>query len=116
MLYTQNAYVESSFICKWLPDPAYLFGFVFEDGAFQVALIVKNLPANAREVRDLGLIPGSGRCPGEGNGNPFQCSCLENPMDQRSLADYRPQGRKELDMTEETHHAHIYYFFSCKTL
>ena len=39
--------------------------------------MVKNPPAN---VGDAGLIPGSGRCPGEGNGNPFQCSCLENPI------------------------------------
>ena len=44
-------------------------------------LVVKNLPANARDVRDMGLIPGSGRSPGEGNGNPLQYSCLENPMD-----------------------------------
>ena len=41
----------------------------------------KNLPANARETRDVGLIPGSGRCPGEGNGNPLQY-CQENPMDK----------------------------------
>ena len=46
---------------------------------YQVALVVKNPPANAG---DLGLIPGSGRSPGEGNGNPLQYSCLENPMDQ----------------------------------
>ena len=45
-------------------------------------LVVKNLPANARDVRDMGLIPGSGRSPGEGNGNPLQYSCLENPMDR----------------------------------
>ena len=45
-------------------------------------LVVKNLPANVREVRDVGSIPGSGRSPGEGNGNPLQCSCLENPMDR----------------------------------
>ena len=47
----------------------------------QVALVVKNLPANAGDIRDMGLIPGSGRSPGRGNGNPLQCSCLENPMD-----------------------------------
>ena len=41
---------------------------------------VKNLPANARDKGDAGLIPGLGRCPGEGNGYPLQCSCLENPM------------------------------------
>ena len=42
----------------------------------------KELPANARDLRDLGLIPGSGRYPGEGNGNPLQDSCLKNPMDR----------------------------------
>ena len=44
--------------------------------------MVKNPPANAGEVRDEGSIPGSGRSPGEGNGNPLQYSCLENPMDR----------------------------------
>ena len=53
-----------------------------QTSASQVALVVKNLPANAGDVRDAGLIPGSGRSPGEGNGNPFQYSCLENPMDR----------------------------------
>ena len=43
--------------------------------------MVKNPPANA-DVRDAGPIPGSGRSPGGGHGNPFQDSCLENPMDQ----------------------------------
>ena len=47
----------------------------------QVALVVKNLPDNAEDVGDAGLIPGSGRSPGEGNGTPLQYSCLENPMD-----------------------------------
>ena len=47
-----------------------------ESGAFQVAQVVKNLPANAG---DTGLIPGSRRSPGGGNGNPFQCSCWEIP-------------------------------------
>ena len=43
---------------------------------------VKNLPANAGDVRDTDLIPGSGRSPGEENGNPLQYSCLDNPMDR----------------------------------
>ena len=47
-----------------------------------VALVVKNLPANAGDIRDAGSIPGSERRPGEGNGNPLQYSCLENPMDR----------------------------------
>ena len=50
--------------------------------ASQVALVVKNPPANAGDTRDLGLIPGLGRSPGGGNSNLFQYSCLENPMDR----------------------------------
>ena len=46
-----------------------------------MVLVVKNLPANAGNVRDAGSIPGSGRFPGRGNGNPLQYACLENPMD-----------------------------------
>ena len=52
------------------------------DRAFQEVLVVKNLPANAGDVGDSGLIPGSGRSPGGGNGNLLQYSCLENPMDR----------------------------------
>ena len=44
--------------------------------------MVKNLLANAEDVRDAGLIPGSGRSPRGGHGNLLQCSCLENPMDR----------------------------------
>ena len=46
------------------------------------ATAVKNPPADVGEAGDAGLIPGSGRFPGGGNGNPLQCSCLENPMDR----------------------------------
>ena len=44
--------------------------------------MVKTPPANAEDARDSGLIPGLGRSPGGGNGNPLQCSCLENSMDR----------------------------------
>ena len=54
--------------------------------------------ASACNVGDLGLIPGSGRSPGEGNDNPLQYSCLENPMDGEAW--WATQGRKELDSTE----------------
>ena len=46
--------------------------------------MVKTLPANAGDTRDAGSILGSRRSPGEGNGNPLQYSCLENPMDRRA--------------------------------
>ena len=50
--------------------------------AFQVALAVKNLPANAGDIRDMGSISGSGRSPRGGHGNSLQYSCLGNPMDR----------------------------------
>ena len=45
-------------------------------------MVVKNLPASAGDIRDMGPIPGLGRCSAEGNGNPLQYSCLENSMDR----------------------------------
>ena len=50
--------------------------------ASQVALVVKNPPANAGDIGDMGLIPGLGKSPGVGNGNSLQHSCMENPMDR----------------------------------
>ena len=50
--------------------------------SFQVVLVVKNPPANAEDIGDTGSVPGSGRSPGVGNGNPLQYSYLENPMDR----------------------------------
>ena len=57
----------------------YFYSFIL---GFPGDASVKNPPANAVEARDMGLIPGSERCPGEGYGNPLQCSCLENLMDR----------------------------------
>ena len=61
-------------------------------------LIVKNPPANAGDMRDLGSIPGSGRSFGVENGNPLQYSCLENPMD-RGTWQATVHGAAELDRT-----------------
>ena len=58
--------------------------------------VVKNLPANAE---DVGLIPGLGRCPGEGNGHPLQYSCLGNPMDRGAWQAAVRGVAKELDST-----------------
>ena len=66
--------------------------------------VVKNMPANTGDIRDVGSIPGSGRSCGGGHGNPLQYSCLENPMDRMSLAGYSPSGHRESDMTEATEH------------
>ena len=62
-------------------------------------LVVKNLPASVGDIRDMCLIPGSGRAPEGGNGNPLQYSCLENPMD-RGACRAIVHGVTELDMTE----------------
>ena len=53
-------------------------------GASQVALVVKNPPAIAGDIRDVGSVPGLGRSPGGGHGNLLQYSCLHNPMDSRA--------------------------------
>ena len=50
--------------------------------SFPSGRMVENSPASARDAGDLDLIPGLGRPPGEGNGNPLRCSCLENPRDR----------------------------------
>ena len=57
--------------------------------------VVKNLPANAGDTGDAGSIPGWGRSPTVGNGNPFQYSCLGNPLDRGSLVGYSPWGHKK---------------------
>ena len=75
-----------------------------------MALVVKNQPANAGDAIDVGSIPGSGRSPGEGSGNPHQYSCLENPMDRGVWqATYISWGHTELDTTKHTHiHTHTH--------
>jgi len=55
-------------------------------------------PASTGELRDISSIPGSGRSPGGGNGNPFQYSCLENPMDRGAWGGYSPWAAGEPDM------------------
>ena len=65
---------KNSLTCEMVANKSY--------PGFPGGSVVKNMPANAGGIRDTGLIPGSGRSPGEGNGNPLQYSCLENPMDR----------------------------------
>ena len=74
---------------------------VLDHQASQMALMVKNLLASAGDVRDTGSIPGSGRSPGEGNGNPLQYSCLDNLMDRGA---WRATVHRVVwsDMTEAT--------------
>ena len=67
---------------------------------FQVVLVVKDRPANARDIGHTGLISRSGRSPGGRNGNPLQYSCLENLHGQRSLMGCSPWDQKESDTTE----------------
>ena len=72
-----------------------------------MVLVVKNPHANVRNVRDPNSIPGLGRSPGGGYGNPLQYSCLENLHGQRSLTGYSPEDHKESDMTKATQNAII---------
>ena len=72
-----------------------------EQGVSQVELEVKNLPANAGDIRDSGLTLDSGRSPGGVHGNPLQDSCLENPMD-REAWQTTVHGVAESNTTEVT--------------
>ena len=56
---------------------------------------------SACDAEDLGLIPGLGRSPGGGHGNPLQCFCLKNPHEQKGMVGYSPWSHKELGMTEQ---------------
>ena len=67
----------------------------------QAALVVKKLPANTGDVRDKGSIPGLARSPRGGHGNPFQCSCLEDPWTEEP-GGLKPWCYKELDIAEVT--------------
>ena len=73
-------------------------------GASQVALVIKNLSANAGDVRDAGLIPESGRSPEGGHGNPLWYSCLENAVDRR-VWQATVHRIPESDPTEATQYA-----------
>ena len=73
--------------------------------ASQVVPVVKNLPANAGDIRDMASIPGLGRFSGGGNGNPLQYSCLENPMD-RGTWQATVHGVTKSQTGLVTYHAH----------
>ena len=76
---------------------SFIWEGVQADGASHVMQVAKNPPPSAG---DAGLIPGSGRLPGAGHGNPNQYSCLEKFHGQRSQVGYSPWSRKESDTTK----------------
>ena len=77
--------------------PLYIFGF--PGGA-----VVKRPPAKAGDARDMDLIPGSGRSPGGGNGNPLQCSCGNNPMDRGAWqATVHGAAKNQTELNARTH-------------
>ena len=79
--------------------------------------MVKNPPASTGNTGEAGSIPGMGGSPGDGNGDPLQYSCLENPMVRRRLMGYSPRGCKGSDMTEHTHpHTHTHTTYMLKAL
>ena len=77
--------------------------------ASQVAPVVKNLPANAGDTRDMGSIPGLGRSPGQGNGNPLQYSCLEMPWTEEP-GGLQSMGSQKSDLTEHAYTQNVLKF------
>ena len=87
-------------------------------GASQVALVVKNPPVNAGDIRELGSIPGLGGCPGGGHGNPLQYSCLEKPMDRGAWRAPVHRGANSQTWLKwlSTVHTWLTYFIKMKKL
>ena len=78
-----------------------------------MALVVKSLPANARDVKDVGSIPGLGRFPGGGHGNPLQYFCLKNPMDRGAWQTTVHRGSHRIRPTEQLRmHVQQYNIYS----
>ena len=76
--------------------------------------MVKNPAANVGDARDVGSIPGSGRSPGGGNGNPLQYSCLENPMDREAWQDMVHRiAKSQTQLKRFSKHAYNYLQFWC---
>ena len=73
-------FLATSYFCALQIFQSFVLGMVKQGS--QVVVVVKNPPANAGDIRDMGSIPGLGRSRGGGHGNPFQYSCLENPLDR----------------------------------
>ena len=74
-----------------------------------MVLVVKDLPASEGDVTDVSLIPGSGRSPGGGHGNPLQYSCLENPMDRGAWrATDRGVSKSKIRLKQLSTHAQIH--------
>ena len=99
-------HIYTNIICEIMNTPVFL--------GFPGGSVGKEYACNARE---LGLIPGLGRSPGRGHGNPLQPSCLENPHGQRSLAGCSLWGHKESKTTERlnTQHINVYRNATSKT-
>ena len=84
--------------------------------ASQMALVVKNLPAKAGDLRNLGSIPGLGRSSSGGHGNPLQYSCLENPMDREAWwATVHGVTKSQTRLSHEAH-THTHTSRICKEL
>ena len=89
----------SIYLSAWLY--MHIYSHLHNYRVFPGGSVVKNTPANAGNSRDPGLIRGSGRSPGKGNGNLLQYFCLENPMDRGAWwVTYSTWSLKDLDTTE----------------
>ena len=84
-------------------------------GDSQVALVVRNPAVNVGDIRDSGSIPGSGRSPGGGHGNPLQCSCLENPMDRQAWqATVHRVAKSQIQLSDKHTHTHTHTHTQCQ--
>ena len=102
----------SVFLNFFLDDLLFLFPWS-SSWASQVVLVIKKLPANAGDIRDVGSIPGSGRSPGRGHTTHSSILAWRISHGQRSLEGYSPTDQKESETIEATKHAHMVFLLAC---
>ena len=131
-IYSIHIYILYIYVCVYLYTYICIYINIYMismDGASQVVLVVKNLPANTEDTRDVGSIPGSGRFPGVGNDGSVLYSCLENSMERRSRVDHRATKsqtwlsnwaringyRKHFDIWQNLTYTHDFFLISQHT-
>ena len=92
---------SQAFVIVYIYIYIYIYKEITWNSGIPGGIAVKNTPASVGDTGCEGSIPGLGRCPGVGNGNLLQYSCLEKFHGQRSLVGYSPWGYKEPDSTEQ---------------
>ena len=116
-LWIFSSYIDTKqiHICTYIHTYKYVHVYIYKYRGFPGGWVVRNSSANAGDAGDVGLIPGSKTSPEEGNGNPSQYSCLENPMDREAWRATGPQVVKSQTWLNNHTHSPICTYINIYT-